>query len=58
MKSWETIKKLLVDDGRGGLDTIDWVYRKECKEIDKALEIKKEDEIKIHKNQLTIDDLY
>ena len=53
MKSWETIKKLLVDDGRGGLDTIDWVYRKECK----ALEIKKEDKKPLHPAQLTIDDL-
>lgn len=59
LMTWEKIKKLEVDNKMGGFDTIDWVYRNDCKAIDEFIEnnLPKEDKKPLHPAQLTIDDL-
>lgn len=59
LTSWDKIKKLVVRDINGDEDTIDWVYRNECKVIEKFIKdnLPQETKVEVHPNQLTIDDL-
>ena len=40
-EAWEVIKKALTPNSNGELDTIEWVYRPQIKEIEKAIKEKK-----------------
>lgn len=59
LETWNKIKKLLVDDNNGNQDTIEWVYRNDCKIIDKFIKdnLKEPEVFKIHDKQMSIDDL-
>ena len=59
LATWQRIKKLEVDNEMGGFDTIDWVYRNDCKVLNEFIEgnLPKEDKKPLHPAQLTIDDI-
>jgi len=63
LKAWELVKKSMTpstnDPFDKQLDTIDWVYRNECKVIEKFIKdnLPQEPKVEVHPNQLTIDDL-
>ena len=54
-EAWEKIKKALTPSGNGDLDTIEWVFRNDCKVIESI--IPKEQKPEIHPKQLSIEDL-
>lgn len=59
LELWERIKKAPTQDLNGNTDTVDWVYRSDCKAIEKFIKenLPKENKNLIHPAQLTIDDI-
>jgi hypothetical protein len=54
-EAWDKIKKALTPNSNGDLDTIEWVFRNDCKVIETI--IPKDAKPDVHPKQISLEDL-